>query len=615
MKKNSAQKIALTLISVAIVSITSIFSYILFQSLKKEQIANSEIILRSKVEPVIKLLEKIETENPSGTLSGVDLKELRDIISDTIYYESGFPYILSYKGIIQVHPFSESNNVKEEIFFDKIIASDEQEDIFSITHDGIEKTFYFKNLPKFKSYLVLSADFDEVYSLYSKFKIRLLIISLVVCVLLFLSIKYILTPLFSSLKIIEQNLKKIENNVFETVEIEFPSSNFANINNSFKNTCDHFAEIAELAEKISKGELLNEKERTQTNDSLRNSLIRIEENIRESRREQEERRKEDEKTNWVNTGLAKFGEILRMHTDNFERQADNIIQNLVRYVNANQGGLFILNSEDKENIYLELASAFAYDTKKFMEKIIPYGEGLVGTCAIEKETIYIKDVPEEYIEITSGLGEAPPSCILLVPIKMEDEVLGIIEIASFDIFEEHEIAFIEKIMESVASTLSAAKINARTNELLQKFELQSNDMAEKEEEMRQNIEELQATQEEASRKEAKMMSYMNAFSNTLMFIEYNIEGEITDINENFCNFLGETKDDLLGRTISEQVTTKTANIDKLERTWQKLIDGESLSIKSEYIMKDIQYVLTETYSCITDGFGRTEKILRTAVLH
>ncbi len=119
---------------------------------------------------------------------------------------------------------------------------------------------------------------------------------------------------------------------------------------------------------------------------------------------------------------------------------------LVNYLKANQGGLFILNDEDKENIYFNLLSAFAYDRRKYMEKHIQFGEGLIGTCAIEKKTIFMTDIPQDYMEITSGLGGANPGSLLIVPLKLEDDVLGALEIASFNVFEEHEIEFVEKLV-------------------------------------------------------------------------------------------------------------------------------------------------------------------------
>jgi transcriptional regulator with GAF, ATPase, and Fis domain len=152
----------------------------------------------------------------------------------------------------------------------------------------------------------------------------------------------------------------------------------------------------------------------------------------------------------------------------------------------------------------DLVAAFAFDRKKFLEKTFAKGQGLVGTCAAEKDVVHLIEIPQEYIEITSGLGGANPNSLLLVPLIIEDEVLGVIELTSFNKFQPHEIELVKRLAQNIASTLRSVKVNARTSELLEKSQEQAEMMAAQEEEMRQNMEEMQATQEEMKRKEDEM---------------------------------------------------------------------------------------------------------------
>jgi len=616
MKKLNAKTTLILSMVLAIIITTTLLSTIFYHSIKEKQIQNSELIFKAKTLPVQELIDKISSRssNNRAIFNGQNIKSIRELLSDSIFYNTGFPYLINYKGIITVHPFTEGKSIKDEIYFDRIITSKYPEGIFTLYEAGTKKSYYYNNLKEIGSILILSADYDEVYAPLLTIKKRLTIITILLIVILSIASVMSASPIFGALSNIKSFIIRIKNADYATDETIFHSKDFNNIKTELNSICNYLNSINDVAEKISKGELISNKENLKQDDKLLLSLYKIEDNIKESREAEEQRRKEDEKTNWVNQGLAKFSEILRMHSEDFSKQADNIIQNIVRYVNANQGGLFILNSDNKKDIHLELISAFAYDSKKFIEKRIPYGEGLVGTCAIEKETIYLKEVPDDYIEITSGLGEALPRSILIVPIKMEEEVLGIIEIASFNELEDHEISFIEKIMESVASTLSSAKINARTNELLQKFELQSNDMAEKEEEMRQNIEELQATQEEASNKEFKLRSYINAFSNSILSVEYNTDGVIKDVNENFCELFGECKKELTNRTIQEQIATSTAVFENFESTWHSLLNGNQHKTKTEYQLQGTTYTIQEIYSPIKDKNGNTISILRFGII-
>lgn len=276
---------------------------------------------------------------------------------------------------------------------------------------------------------------------------------------------------------------------------------------------DGLRKTSEFSLEIGRGNFLSEFTPLSKDDVLGNSLLDMRESLKEAKDEEQKRKIEDQRRNWATEGLAQFGEILRQHTGDLDVLSDNIIQKLVKYMNANQGGLFVFNDTDTENKYLELTASYAYNRKKYIEKKIYLGEGLVGMCALERYTIYMTDVPDEYIEIESGLGYANPNCILIVPLKTEDNILGVIEIASFNEFQKHEIELVERIAESIASTLSSIKINARTAELLKQSRSTAVEMQQQDEKMRQSIEMLQATQEEAVRQEKKLRTELESVKN------------------------------------------------------------------------------------------------------
>lgn len=209
---------------------------------------------------------------------------------------------------------------------------------------------------------------------------------------------------------------------------------------------------------------------------------------------------EEARRNRAATGLAQVGEILRS-TNNSAELYDRIIKFVVTFTKSNQGGLFLHREEEGGNQYLELVAAYAFERKKFITKRIDVGQGLVGQCFLEAERIYLTKVPDDYVHITSGLGEANPNCILLVPLKTDDRVMGVMELASFTVYDEHEIELIEKFAGSIATTLATVQINENTRMLLEHTQQQAEEMRAQEEEMRQNMEELAATQEEMARKE------------------------------------------------------------------------------------------------------------------
>ncbi|PLX03408.1 MAG: hypothetical protein C0594_10460 [Marinilabiliales bacterium] len=238
-------------------------------------------------------------------------------------------------------------------------------------------------------------------------------------------------------------------------------------------------------------------------DELEKILGSLKNYLKEKQISDEKRQKEDEQRNWTTAGLAKFGEILRKDNDNLEALSDNIIRNLVKYLGANQGGIFIL-SENENEPKLFLQACYAYDRKKFLEKTILPGEGLIGMCYLEKESILITDIPDDYISITSGLGDANPNSVIIVPLKVNDEIFGVVEMAFFSEVQRYMVEFVEKVGESIASTISSVRINLTTSQLFEQSQQQAEEMKAQEEEMRQNLEEMLATQEESARREEEL---------------------------------------------------------------------------------------------------------------
>ena len=260
-------------------------------------------------------------------------------------------------------------------------------------------------------------------------------------------------------------------------------------------------DIFNFSLEIGKGNFDTEFKPLSDDDVLGLSLLEMRNELKNASKEEEKRKEEDEQRNWAAQGVAMFSDILRKSSDNLEELSYDIISNMVKYTNSNQGGMFIVNDNEKDNAFLEMAACYAYDRKKFLEKKIQVGEGLVGRCYQEQEKIFLTEIPEDYIKITSGLGDDNPKCLLLIPLVYNNVIYGIIEIASFNVYRPFEIEFIERISESIAATISSVKANIQTTSLLEQSQQQAEEMAAQEEEMRQNMEELRATQEQSARRE------------------------------------------------------------------------------------------------------------------
>lgn len=281
---------------------------------------------------------------------------------------------------------------------------------------------------------------------------------------------------------------------------------------SLNNLIDGLNNAEVFAREIGNGNLDAEFELLGPNDLLGQSLLDMRQSLRNANELELKRKESESEQNWATSGLALFGDILRRNNDNIEELSYEIIQNLVNYLGANQGGIFVINDSDARHHVIEMTACYAYDRRKFMEKRLELGEGMVGRCFQEKKRIYMTKVPQNYISITSGLGKENPTALLLIPMMVNEVIYGVIEIAGFAEFPEYKIAFVEKVSENIAATISAAKTNIRTAELLAKAQQQAEELAAQEEEMRQNIEELQSIQEEAERKRHEQIDLQEALN-------------------------------------------------------------------------------------------------------
>lgn len=269
---------------------------------------------------------------------------------------------------------------------------------------------------------------------------------------------------------------------------------------------------AEFVNQISQGnyeaqwEQLNEDIAPLNQENLAGRLVLMREQMKRVKQE-------DEKRLWATEGLTRFSELIRNHQHDLNELTFQALKFLVKYLSAQQGSVFILQEEEGEQPWLQLVACYAFDRKKWVDKRFEIGEGLVGQTYLEGETVVLTEVPQAYTYITSGLGDATPRCIVLVPMKYNERVQAIIELASFKQYGPEEIALLEKTGEFMASAIATAQTNEKTSHLLSQLQAQTEQMRAQEEELRQNMEELEATQEEMRRKEMAMQKQLAALDN------------------------------------------------------------------------------------------------------
>ncbi|MGE3234328.1 MAG: HAMP domain-containing protein [Thermoleophilia bacterium] len=196
---------------------------------------------------------------------------------------------------------------------------------------------------------------------------------------------------------------------------------------------------------------------------------------------------------WLNSNLARFGGMMQGQRD-LAVVSDLIMSELTPLVGARFGAFFLVEGAPGDEPAITLAASYGYRPQDEV-RALRLGEGLVGQAALDLSPVLIEAPPPDYIQIASGLGRATPGSILIQPVLFEDQVLGVIELASFAPFDEVHRTFLEQLAETIGIVINAIVANMRTEELLE----QSQSLTQ---ELQSRQEELQGTNAELAEKMA-----------------------------------------------------------------------------------------------------------------
>ncbi|MCK5822836.1 MAG: PAS domain S-box protein, partial [Bacteroidales bacterium] len=435
--------------------------------------------------------------------------------------------------------------------------------------------------------------------------VGLLILSLII---LLVSKRIVTNPILK----ITNSLREIaKGNIHKSQKVNIKTNDeIGDISKSINKLVDGLDGAIDFANEIGQGNLDAEFKLLSEKDALGHSLIEMRESLVNASKEEEIQKLEEEKRNWHTRGLAKFGEILRDNNDNMKKFSYNIIKNLVKYVEVAQGAFFIINDEDEKNIYYDLFATIAFGRKKNIKKQVLLGEELIGRAAQEQKILYITNIPENFISITTGIStDKSPRNVLIIPLNLNDYIYGVIELVSFNEFEPYQIAFIEKVAESIASTIASIKVNLKTNKLLEQAQYQKDELSQHEEEMRQNLEELQATQEEAEKKDVELKSVIKSMQNIIPIIVLDMEGMIVSVNNKMAETYGYPADFMKGKLFDYFIVKDEKSRDDYEELLKELQDGNVQVRERRLVVNKVEKWVKEIYKPIIDDDTSYKNIL------
>src|SRR5687768_3421566 len=275
-----------------------------------------------------------------------------------------------------------------------------------------------------------------------------------------------------------------------------------NVNQLAGNLTTQVRAIADVATAVTQGDLTRSitVEAQGEVAELKDKINQMITNLRETTQRNEEQ-------DWLKTNLAKISGMMQGQRD-LLAVSRLIMSELTPTVSAQHGAFFLAEGAngdagaDGPAPELRLKASYGYKARKSVSNRFKFGEGLVGQAALERKTILITEAPRDYIKITSGLGEGAPVNIMVLPVIFEEQVLGVIELASFRPFSEVNQSFLEQLVETIGVVLNTIIANMRTEELLEQSQRLTRELQSQSEELQTQQEELQQTNEELQEKAA-----------------------------------------------------------------------------------------------------------------
>ncbi len=463
------------------------------------------------------------------------------------------------------------------------------------------------DLPGFEWSVVTQMSIDYQVKMIKAARSKVILVYLLLILMSTLALQGVIKSIISRLNILSKAFIKLSKGQNNDALASKWHDELGNTMEVFNELNDRIRTAGEFAVKLSENNFDIPFSANSEDDSFALALNTLREKLIDNKTLLEQRNREDAKHNWMNQGIAKFNDLLRQSNNDINNLAFIVIENLVEYLGANQGGVFLVEGDSESARHIAQVAAYAYDRRKYLDKRIEIGEGLIGNCYLEKKSVHLKQIPDDYIEVRSGLGGTVPRTLYISPLMNDQEVLGFVEIASLANFEDYQVEFIEKLSESIAATFSTVKLNTRTSELLEESKRRAHEIAQQEEEMRQNLEEMQATQEELARlreederKQQKLLNQVDLANEMVQSLVDAIPGEvilkdshgvIVLANIQACNRYNTSIDRVKGISDSELIDVSLQDseheLDKIA-----LLEGIYIGYRSENVKGQlVEYVI------------------------
>jgi signal transduction histidine kinase/CheY-like chemotaxis protein/HAMP domain-containing protein len=386
------------------------------------------------------------------------------------------PVVDSILDLLQTGKTQKAIELKNENFVDLMYRLTNQVEVIS----------NFSQIRGKELYSEATVASEQIFRTTIYFLILILILSIIIGSLISFSVT-------KPLSVLMEHIRKLAVGDQESSIEVHSSDEIGNLTGSLKDMQGNLREVVSHAKKIADGDYSGEIDPRSEKDELAislNSMTNALKSLKDQTNYQD----------WIKSGQNLINEKMRGDLE-IRDLASNIITSLANYVEAEIGAIYVYNKSESK---LKMAGSYAYTLRKGVNDEVSLGEGLVGQSALEKKLISITDIPEDYIRISSGLGESAPRNIVAFPFSFESEVKGVIELGSFKVWGKKDIEFLENIGENIGISFNSAEARNSMKDLIKQQQEQAKELITQQEELRASNEELEEKTESLTLSEQRL---------------------------------------------------------------------------------------------------------------
>ncbi len=532
------------------------------------------------------------------------------------YLKSGYPFLVDTKGNIILHPTLEGANIKNTHVFYRMYIHRKPNQVVTLeykwpeTQNGKQKILFYIYLPNLNYYVGISIFKNELNKYISTLKSAFYIAVILATLFTILLLTIFQFIFINRLKKIRYRLDEIaQGRLPEEIEVSHWGIQFE-IEKTLNTVIKNLKKYAEITKALSQGNYQIQFEPVSPYDSIGFNLLALKENLIQAQKEKEKHEKEEKIRTWRNEGVAKFIDILSISTTKeIEQWAFEIIKNAVDYVGGIQGGFFTLETDENDQQYFNLIACVAFDEQKIIHRKIPVTSGIFSIIYKDPKTLYISDLPESYLSITTALGQVNPKSLVVVPLIFNNNLIGAIEIYSLEELEEYKINFLEEISNHISSSLSSWKVARDTQTLLKRYQQQTQKLQEQQNILQENLKKLQNLQDKYHLLSLEYKTFKYLIDSFALRAELDVKGKVLSVNSKLASLFKKSNDFFVGKSLRE-FTNFDLFEEEYRKQWEQILKGKILKITEAIQIDEKQTVwLNEYYVGIPDIENNITRVL------